>query len=371
MSPNCNRINWNDFSDSHIIKSISTNTKARRIGYLKLFAIFFRSKIQISESIFAKDFEIFCDPYKKQLSNYDNAKGVIDITKNGISAKPYLELAKKLSFFNIINNKYSPGKSFSVFIKCNELWSTGNIFDIDKLDRMFFFREFFLNDFFFLRVILEKIFEDNLSSYNSLKSTFHIDLIRKIEDLNDQLGQRELIKKNQKIKKRIESWTKPQVYLEHILMPRLNWLFDLRLIELQPNLEIKKKSVGKAFLDQIKKWDTNLGYTTANSSEIFRYRFFNTYNDIYSLNKNSIENINSHRDLIINMINECFEHFKTFAPNRVTLSQTLNYLNFYLFWKYNLIIEEVELNKYIKNELKEVYLYRYLPNYNEGYLQKR
>lgn len=116
-------INWNEISDYEKIQTLTTNTKTRRLGYLKLLAFFFTINKQVPKSIIDQKFELLCQDYKDELKKYKNSKGVISRTESGGSAKPYIELAKNLRLLSISNNRYSPGKSFQVYLECEHLWS--------------------------------------------------------------------------------------------------------------------------------------------------------------------------------------------------------------------------------------------------------
>lgn len=365
-------LSWENLKNSHLIKIITTNTKTRRLGYLKLLGSFFKEKEKISKAIISSEFETYCDKFSDDLLRYKNSKGLISITKSGTSAEPYIELADRLQLVSLGNNLYTPSKSFSVFIKCSNLWSKDNPFSIDELDRLFLFENIFKKDFFINRIILESIFYNGFSSYQQLRDEFYNLLLNRIDSLNNDLSKRELISNNLKIMHRIERWEKPKVYLEHVLMPRLNWLLDFSLINFDSSLNLEGTEEGGIFLEHVNFWDSRVGFYVANCSSIFDQILMKFYSKIYLRNNNTRykSDLNIHFR-VRELIDESFDYFRTFAPNRVTLSQAVNYVKYNLYLIDRISIEFEEIKTIIKNDLNDIYLYRYLPDHNEGYLQKK
>ena len=365
-------IDWDSISNYSEINTLTTNTKTRRLGYLKLLALFFTENEQVSKPIFASKFESFVQDFKGELLQYKNSKGVIGKTHNGSSAEPYIDLADNLSIIKLSGNKYSPGKSFQVYLKCANIWTTDYFF-VRQFDRMYFFYTIFYNDFFFLKTILESIYGLGYASYSTLRKKFYKYLLEKLNTINLKNLARSTRSKNLRIEKRIKNWEKPEIYLEHILMPRLNWLFDLDLIELDKNLNIIHTQFGEILFANIKFWDSALSKPLNDCTQIFEHDFLKIYRQIFDNNINFqplvLQN-EQHIEFIKKLINSCFEYFSTLAPNRVTLSQVDEYVKYNLYWEKNIILDTVKFRNLLKNKLSNSYIYKYFPKYKEGYIQK-
>jgi hypothetical protein len=153
------------------------------------------------------------------------------------------------------------------------------------------------------------------------------------------------------LKKRISSWNKPIIYLEHIIEPRINWLLDLGLLE-QVTGNIKEKnyaltSSGNNLMTVL------LGVyesTFAKQQSISSYldkNYFEDFNYIFDLNKRKeIFNIEKIEEYLLH----AFKLFKTEAPNRIAATQAIDYVCYKSFIEDGIILEFDELKHYLIKE---------------------
>ena len=71
--------------DDFDFKYLVSNTKLRRLGYLKILLSMFADNAEFPISSFNKKFEIFAIKFEPYLLQHKNSKGIIKETKNGIS----------------------------------------------------------------------------------------------------------------------------------------------------------------------------------------------------------------------------------------------------------------------------------------------
>ena len=90
------------YKDSLYLNILPSNTKTRRLGYLKALLMMLQEQPQISSKTIYKSFELYCQRLKGYLSEYKNNKGESIITKTGTSAKPYIELAVFLPYHYLL-----------------------------------------------------------------------------------------------------------------------------------------------------------------------------------------------------------------------------------------------------------------------------
>ncbi len=366
------------FDDNSSLKILTNNTKTRRLGYLKLLSEFIKIEKKIPESKINRKFEKYSTSIliEDQLLDYKDDKGRIKITKSGISAQPYITLAENLDLLTKINNIYSEGKRMKVYRlvkeKINQSKSE-NVFDLSYFDRLFFIERILEEDFLYLSILLEFLFIKESTSFDELKAVFQSKILSRLNYYLKELGLKESVKRQiQKIRKRVLSWKNPDVYLEHIIMPRINWLVDLDFVIF--NRETKKfeiSDIGEEFMTHICCWYDIESAIILNPKEylarFIQHSFAYSNDTSFKIDEANIESLDSLIDLYIN---ESFEHFKTLAPNRTTLSQAVNYAKYMTYINYGIPVEYQYIVNYLRKN-KEKYIYKYQNQYKDGYIQKR
>jgi hypothetical protein len=349
-------------SDSKRLRILVTNTKARRLGYLKLLADFMGKNKTVAGSMMSTKFENYVEPFNIKLKQHKNPKGVIVKSKTGISAKPYIELARELGILSYLNGVYTPGKIFKVYIQLRSEIYDDQCFTLRPLDKFFFLELLLRNDFFYLLNLLELMYVYGSPNYAELIDCFHSYTLRKLNEILAQSGNwDESVKpeanKIKVIQKRIKEWDKPNKYLEHVLMPRLNWLLDLDLIDMDEKLNVSLTSEGLNLFKYICRWTDIHKKRVVNLDSFLDYCTIHTLDSIYqghkdgrSMGRDERETVNQK---IVNNINESFEYFRTLAPNRVTASQAINYTKYKLYFAYKLFVFKMQRR------------------YHDGYIQKK
>lgn len=361
------------FLDSGIINVLTTNTKTRRFGYYSILSKYFIQYQKSSEAIFNKKFEVFSAEYSNQLKSYKNDKGEIKITKTGNSAGHYINLAKELRFVNLLNRIYTPGKSFKVYlILKREHEENNNIFELSTLDRLFFLETILREDYLYISWLIELIFIKEKTSYSELNSLYQKYAIDRITELENKFRTKtnlKLRRKLAKIKERITKWEKPVVYLEHVLMPRINWLYDLEILELDNNLNIELSEYGRRLF-------YNICYLTDIITDRFiNFEFFldafyiHIFNDIYFFADKNEQDIEFVNKKITEYILESFQYFKTLAPNRVTASQAILFTKYKLYLSNKIKVEYSYIKKHLENSTLQDFIFKYQSKYSDGYIQ--
>lgn len=367
----CSKIKSNKESDSDI-RIISTNTKARRLGYLKLFLSSFRNRKQhtiqsfncwLSEKLEMAEFE---------LNEYKNNKGIITKTGNNLTSKPYLDVAIDLGLLVKKGNVLELGKLGKVYLELSRQYSSleDGWFELNIVDKSILLESILLNDFLYMSILLEYSYTRSNPSYKDLKSKFQELVIRRIKNIRTSYGQASfnlLIKLNN-LEKRISSWSKAEVYLEHILMPRLNWLFDLDIIDLHKDLSFSITESGKRLFSQIAFcYDTNQSFICT-PIHFFQMHYMRIFCDIYKINARiDTDETKRYYD---QFFSECNMNFKTLAPNRVTYSSFVTYCKRKFMMEHLLIVDESSINTFLKSDPQK-YIFKYQQYYKDGYIQKK
>ena len=138
-------------SDDYEIHILPSNTKCRRLGYLKLLLQMLEERPKSPVISFYTTFEKYVQPYAHLLLSYKNKKGIVVETKTGNSAKPYVELAEDLGLIHKTSAYYELGKMGKAYlaIKRAMCLSDDNPFLLSDFDRSFFLEQLLKKDFLY------------------------------------------------------------------------------------------------------------------------------------------------------------------------------------------------------------------------------
>lgn len=360
--------------DDKIVPIISTNTKVRRLGYFKILSLFLNENKKIPATSINKKFENYCLKYKELLEENQFKKGLINETKTGVSAKPYIDTANDLEFLNKINNIYYSGKPFKVYQTLqSEFSDSSNVFELNGFDRMFFLECILRNDYFYFSNLLELLFITERATYSHLVQVFQSQLITRLESYkqSNSFGDRKALNNIDTILNRIKKWEKPEVYLEHIIMPRLNWMLDFGIIT-GTNNEFKITEIGLKLFQHLCIWN-DINTDEIISADAFLDRFMvHLYDDCY--NNSELVNPKDENVILEKMyrhIENSFDLFKTLAPNRVTASQAANYTKYKLYFNDNIKVGYQYILGKLSEKVQDKFIFKYQEQYQDGYIQNK
>lgn len=361
-----------ELKDSFDLKILNSNTKIRRLGYLKILLKMMREQFKVPVSKMNKKFEIYCQDYECFLKQHKNQKGDIRITKTGNSANPYIELAGSLGLIRKSAGAYEVGKVGKVYnILIEEIdESDTNPFVLSRFDTVFFLELLLKEDYWFLYAILEQSAIQPNVSYKNLKKDFKQILLAQIKQFMDE-AQADNSKKVLPLKiveRRINDWKKSEVYMEHVLMPRLNWLYDMDFIYLKNDLSFQLTEMGNRLLFNLSIWnDISLHKIVSPTAYIDSY-FMKMIDFVFNFQKQRYTK--EADDKFTKCLEDSFLLFKTLAPNRITFSLFANYTKQMLFWNHSVMVDTEDIKKAF--ELKRIpnYIYKYQEHYKDGYIQK-
>lgn len=363
-----------NIKDNKIVPIVSTNTKVRRLGYFKILSLFLKENKKVPVIAINKKFENYCLQYQVQLMDNQFKKGLISETRSGISAKPYIDIANDLDFLNKINNVFYTGKPFKVYQTIQtEFSNTGNIFQLNNFDKIYFLECILRNDYFYFSNLLEILFIEEKITYSDLVKKNQNQLIKCLGEYKklNTFENRKALMNIDAILLRIKKWEKADVYLEHILMPRLNWMLDLDIVS-GTNNEYIITDVGSKLFQHLCIWN-DINMNKIISSDAFLDRFMlHMYDDCY--NNEDITNpkkIDVVLDKMYQYIENSFEIFKTLAPNRVTASQAANYTKYKLYLNDKIKVGYQFILGKLSEKGQDKFIFKYQEQYQDGYIQKK
>lgn len=193
-----------------------------------------------------------------------------------------------------------------------------------------------------------------------------------MEYLHNVIGGGENIPLDKKLKilnviGRIKNWQRTEVYLDHILIPRLNWLYDLDIINLTNDFSFSLTVAGKRLIIWMTVLQDINHKQTTNIQNGLNASMMRIVDSIYDLQYVIYDSKAS--SYLDSLIEKSFSLFKTLIRNRVTFSVLLTYVKLQMMEEYNIIIDANDIVGYIKNNNK--YILKFQRSYGDGYLQKR
>lgn len=361
-----------NIKDSFELKILNSNTKNRRLGYLKIMIKMFNEQSKIPISKINLKFERYCQDYNQFLEEYKNRKGNVVVTKTGYSAKPYIELALNLGLIRKSSGLYEIGKIVKVYnLVKKEIDDVDiNPFIFSKFDTTFFLEILLKEDYWFSYAILEQAAITPNISFKNLKKEFKQILLSQIKQFIDeaQIDNSQKVLPLKIIERRINDWKKPEVYMEHVLMPRLNWLYDLEFIELKTDLSFRLTEMGSKLLFNLSIWNDIALHKLVSPTAYIENYFMKMIDFIFNLQKQQYTK--QADDEFLRYLENSFSLFKTLAPNRITFSLFANHTKQMLFWNNSVMVDTEDIKRAF--ELKRVpnYTFKYQDHYKDGYIQK-
>jgi hypothetical protein len=363
----------NKVKNSFVPQFLNTNTKVRRLGYLKIFTDFMVIRKRVPETFLNKRFEDFALPYGETLNALKNNKGII-LSLKGNSAEPYITLLKELDLITTINRVVVPTKWLKTYMVIREAQSKADqdIFKLNTSDKLFFLELLLKKDFLYFSIILEYLSIHKQGSVRDLINNYQSLLLSRIRKIieNAVYEHGADVSEYRVIEKRVLAWKKAVVYLEHIILPRLNWMADLELISLEEDNNVSLLPDGDHLNNEINCWIDVRSQYVANS-EIFLERFYpatfakaytNSYG-VYPAKEVILQDITEY-------LKKSFTLFQTLAPNRVTASQAITYAKYMILVEKNYAVSESAFIRFMENDLSSRFIYKYQPRYADGYIQQ-
>lgn len=379
--------NSQELIDISSFNILVTNTKTRRLAYFRALASFIFERKRIRKNVINKTFEKNVSHLEGELDKNIYSKGLIKESKTGSSAKHYLDLAENLNLLNQLNSYYTLSPQFKTYYELTRLFDNipspklfkNNFFILSQLDCYYWLEILLKKDALYISLIIEALYLLESPSNSELVSFFHPFLNQRLEELNINNKPISRVHRNYSYylkildtKKRVLNWEKPKKYLEHVLMPRLNWLYDLQLAD-NNNGKIYLTEYGINLFHQLcMMYDTASQRIIVNSFILDNYYtslFHKTYHSRSIINDNSWENDSFIRDIIKKCILESLSLFKTIAPNRVTASQAIQYTKTIIYISNSILIEKSDIENYLRSNLNTTFDYYYQKKYNDGYIQ--
>ncbi|HEV2800360.1 MAG TPA: hypothetical protein VGW12_07680 [Pyrinomonadaceae bacterium] len=351
-----------------------TNTKTRRLAYLTVIVSSLRR-----ESLSLRQLLTVLGKWDKDhpnsLQHYYLQTGELTFTKQQSAISQYLDLAIKLGIATSLAGVYRNTRTGLVIGTLVEPYrDTSNPFFLTTVERLFYTYQILKSDADILLTIVDQINKRPDITLSELQDTFQNDFLNrlklKVKLCRDELVRRQLLDRINQVN---TEWKNPKKYAEHIVPPRLNWLLDLLLLDVE---KFKKHQYSFSdggqllfsvlptfdeFTDVVDDWIDNDFWKPA-AKAFNKRKSWVDWQRISDLKR---------RDVLGGLLSDTFKAFRyTFVP-KVSASQALLYLSIRLIIDHGILASPACLSSWLSSSQVmngRVYALRYSARENESYL---
>lgn len=350
---------------------LGTNTKVRRLGYLSMLLSLFEDTPRIAKKNLSRMLERKAEDNQDAIESYKNQKGAILPSKTGVSANPYIKLALEIGVIHEMTGHYELGKMGRVFLEVKKVIHIhqSNPFELTSFERVYWLERLLEQDFVYLFTLLEYAFVSKKASYTDLRKKFDVLIVRKLEDIYSEVKDNIRKMAIRGAIQRIKGWKKSEVYLEHILMPRINWLYDLDLLVLKSDLSFELTKEGKLLFLHLGEWRDLGPVAICNDACYLELFYMHIANDIFMEGQGDCTS--DAAQTLEEALTYSFDHFKTIAPNRVTFSVFAAFAKYTLLQSKQIVAETVDIKDNFLPSVADKYVFMYQRYYNDGFIQKK
>lgn len=351
-----------------------TNTKTRRLAYLTAMVGCLRREslsLQRLLTLLGK----WNKDHANSLQHYYVETGELTFTKHHTAISRYIDLAISLGIITSLAGVYRNTRTGLVLGTLVEQYGlTSNPFFLTAPERLYYTYQILKNDADILLTIVNRITNQPSITLSELQDTFQRDFLDRLEQklklCSDELIRRQLLDRISEVHR---EWKKPKKYAEHIVPPRLNWLLDLLLLDVEKfkKHQYSLSESGQSFFSTL---PTLHGLSDVTSDWIDT-DFWKGAAKVFNNRKSWVQwqrmsNL-KRRDVLSVLLPDTFKAFRyTFVP-KVSASQSLLYLSIRLIIDYGILANPACLSSWLASSQVvngRLYELRYSPRENESYL---
>lgn len=360
-----------EINDSQKFDFLGTNTKVRRLGYLSMLLSLFEDSPRIAKKNLCRMLEQKAAENWEAIEHYKNKKGVILPSRTGVSSNPYIELALETDVIHEMTGYYELGKMGRVFLEARKVTHIRqeNPFELTAFEKVFWLERLLEQDFVYLFTLMEYTFVSKTASYSELRKRFDALIVEKLEEIYVEIEDNMRRIAIRGTIQRIKGWKKSEIYLEHILMPRINWLYDLGLLELKRDLSFELTQEGKLLFLHLAEWRDLRPSVVCNAACYLDAFYMHVANDIFMEGQG--DSASDTARALEDALTYSFDHFKTMAPNRVTFSVFAAFAKYTLLQNKQKVVETADIKNNYLPSVVDKYVFMYQRYYNDGFIQKK
>ena len=206
----------------------STNTQTRRLGYVVVICRLLSSGYVPPKQL-QDDVEKWAEANSQALKDHVSDRGEIRRSARSLGSRRYVELARDLQLLTSVSGYTRLAKVGRVLLVADDdPHSADNPFMLSDKTSALLLYQLLLLDADYLLPTLE--LANHYHRQNELLGKAQEHLLCRFRVMEASTGSTSARIEVHDRALAIERWTKPAKYLEHLLLPRLHWLLDLRLL---------------------------------------------------------------------------------------------------------------------------------------------
>jgi hypothetical protein len=361
------RLIQRDF-DEHPVCVLNTNTKTRRLRFVEVLARFVAAGLD-SKKLLSSTLA-WAHEHAGALQAYEDTKGAILLATGTRSVIPYLDLAKEIGILTTVGRGIALSNSGRALILLDESKSS---FLLSIEERAYFLFDLLAYDRDILWPLLVFLREKKVRK-REVRREFPSRYKSHLERLRGFCGTGRARRQVDDTILRLEGWRRPDVYMEHVVDPRLSWLIDLQLCRFEAD-SVSLTEGGDRLAAILEGWsdDANLPLT----KEYLRWQYFKQIAPCLTESVSAGRRKKLPRNEVTTLLNGFCENVlketKSLAPNRIVASTLFRFAGVRAFIDHMVALDFRDLIRFFTDEecAKNVqWQLRWQPAQDDGYLTR-
>jgi hypothetical protein len=206
----------------------STNTQTRRLGYVVQICKMLASN-PAPMAVLQKRIEDWAEEHNSALRHYISDKGRLSSSPRSYGSKRYVQLAEGLGLITEVLGYLRPTITGQVLLELSDESREDNPFQLGPRTALLLFYQLLLLDADYLLPTLQ--LTQHCHKQDQLLENYQDTLSSRLKTMEIEVKTSLLRSEVYARLQAITRWTMPITYSEHIALPRLHWLIDLKLLD--------------------------------------------------------------------------------------------------------------------------------------------
>lgn len=356
-----------DFDD-HPVCVLNTNTKTRRLRFIevlaRLLAFGFDPQKLLSSTL------AWANEHAEDLQAHEDSKGAILAATGTGSVIPYLDLAKELGILTRVGRGLTLSNAGRVLALLD---GAKNSFALTLEERAYFLFDLLAYDRDIIWPLTVYLRGKKVRK-RDIRHEFPSDYKNHLERLRGFCGTARAKRQIDETLLRLGRWKRPDVYMEHVIDPRLSWLVDLRMCHFEAD-SVTLTAKGEHLANVCKTWSD--GANIPLTREYLRWQFFKRFGKCLKDDPAQKSERMLPRNEVIKLLTDYCEivlrETRSLAPNRIVASTLFRFAGIRAFVDHGVAFDFRDLIKFFADEehAKQVsWRLRWQPAQDDGYLTR-
>lgn len=352
--------------DERPLCALNTNTKTRRLRFLVVAARF--AEIGVDSQRLASSILMWASQHADALQAHADSKGAI-LASTGIrSVSPYLGLAKEIGLLTNVGRGMTTTNVGRALILAAP---PQDKFALCLEERLSFLFDLFIHDRDMICPLIVQL-RDGKQRKREIRRAFPETYKRHLNRLRAYCGTSRSRRQLDNALGRLDRWQRPEIYMEHIVEPRLSWLVDLQLCQFVGD-EVELTDGGLHLASILA--DPHKENIIPITKEFLRRRYFKTIAPCLLDAQAQVEEKKPSREELGLLLNECCafikRNTKSLAVNRIVASTLFRYAGVVLFAQHRVAVDFRDLFRFFsQDEMSATFpwRFRWQAAQDDGYL---